>query len=386
MQRRKFIKIAGSTAVILSAIGAAGYGWVNTRRPDKALAPWEKAGKSEYYTDPRIQALSYAILAPNPHNRQPWLVDLKTPNRIVLYCDLERLLPQTDPNNRQILIGHGCFLELLDLAARELGFDVKITAFPEGFSDKNLDQRPVAVIDLMSNLAATKDPLFHQIGKRRTNKESYDTTRPVEPSKVASICEAVTQGIITGYTLDHIALSRLKDLTWRAHIVEFTTQRTWNETVNLMRIGKDEINASPDGIDLGGPFLEGLNLIGQISREQMADRNSTAFKQGLDVYKEKINSSMGFVWMTTTTNTRLDQLNAGRAWARMNLQATKLGVAVNPHSQALQEFPEMSELFVDLHNELKIISPNRLQMFARIGYGPLIDPSPRWHVETKILP
>lgn len=92
MNRRKFIKIAGSSAIILAAAGMGGYGWVSTRQPEEALAPWQRAG-SAAYRDPRMRALSYAILAPNPHNMQPWLVDLRTPDRIVLYCDLDRLLP-----------------------------------------------------------------------------------------------------------------------------------------------------------------------------------------------------------------------------------------------------------------------------------------------------
>lgn len=44
---------------------------------------------------------------------------------------------------------------------------------------------------------------------------------------------------------------------------------------------------------------------------------------------------MGFVWTTTATNTRLDQLAAGAAWVRMQLTAGQLGVASHPLSQAL---------------------------------------------------
>jgi len=35
-----------------------------TRRPNAALKPWQVA--SQTFADPRLQALSYAILAPNP--------------------------------------------------------------------------------------------------------------------------------------------------------------------------------------------------------------------------------------------------------------------------------------------------------------------------------
>ena len=97
--RRKFMKIAGSSAVIL-ATGAGTY--AATRTPKDAVAPWQQAGLG---ATPMITALSYAILAPNPHNRQPWLVGLKSDVEAVLTCDADRRLPVTDPFDRQITIG-----------------------------------------------------------------------------------------------------------------------------------------------------------------------------------------------------------------------------------------------------------------------------------------
>ena len=69
MNRRDFLKITGG-GVILSALSISGF--VGTRTPQKALAPWDKAGN---YSDFRLRALSYAILSPNPHNRQPWEIE-----------------------------------------------------------------------------------------------------------------------------------------------------------------------------------------------------------------------------------------------------------------------------------------------------------------------
>jgi len=41
--------------------------------------------------------LSYAILAPHSHNLQSWLVDLRQPDEITLYCDLGRLFRKPTP-------------------------------------------------------------------------------------------------------------------------------------------------------------------------------------------------------------------------------------------------------------------------------------------------
>ena len=139
LTRRQTLAVIGGGVIL--AGGAAGAHV--SRAPNDALAPWKNAGT---YSDPRKSALSWAILAPNPHNRQPWMVDLSKPEEVSLYVDTTRLLPHTDPFSRQITIGLGCFLEVLRMAALEDGFAAEISPFPEGFDDGELDARPVARI------------------------------------------------------------------------------------------------------------------------------------------------------------------------------------------------------------------------------------------------
>ena len=83
-------------------------------------------------TDIRWIVLSYAILAANMHNTQPWIVDLTGPGGLDLYVDQQRLLPETDPPARQIYISQGTFLENLKLAAQQYGYRTNIIYFPKG--------------------------------------------------------------------------------------------------------------------------------------------------------------------------------------------------------------------------------------------------------------
>nr|QQZ50530.1 hypothetical protein JKL49_02950 [Phenylobacterium glaciei] len=117
-----------------------------TSATDPAAA-WRAPGLGE--RDPRRFALAHAILAPNPHNRQPWLVDLVGADEIVFYADTARLLPFTDPPNRQITLGCGAFLELLSQAAAEAGHRAEIALWPEGEPQPTLDARPVARVRLV---------------------------------------------------------------------------------------------------------------------------------------------------------------------------------------------------------------------------------------------
>lgn len=380
--RRRFMKIVGSSALIVA--GGAG-GFALTRTPEKAIAPWSRAGGAEY-DDPRIKALSYAILSPNPHNRQPWQVDLSEANVATLYCDLDRLLPETDPFERQILIGLGCFLDMLRMAAAQDGRNIDITPFPDGTPDLHLDTRAVARIQFGSPGSATPDPLFAHVLERRSLKEPYDTLRSVAVSDLQAVAAVVPPSVSVSFEADPTFRDELRDLTWRAHLVEMETDRTAMESVHLMRIGKAEINANPDGIDIGGTaFLDTLALTGVLSRESIADRNGAGYKQGIEMYDAIIHSAMAHLWLHTAGNSRIDQLNAGAAWLRVNMKATELGLGIHPLSQSLQEYVEMEPLYAEVHEKLLENPGGRIQMLGRLGYGPTVGPGPRWPVETRIL-
>ena len=379
MKRRKFLKIAGSTAVI---VAAGGVGFATTRTPTQALKPWEDAGT--YYSDPMRRALSYAILAPNPHNRQPWVVDLKSDTEAVLNCDLDRLLPATDPFSRQIVIGLGCFLELFSIAAAEQGYLADIQYFPEGEEQDRLDTRPIAYLKLTKQAELVPDPLFAQTMNRHTNRNPYDTARPLSNTIAERLLKAAKGSVQTGVAFDGKMLLDLRTLTRDAMIDEIKTPEAYQESVDLMRIGRKEIEANPDGISLGGAFLETLSIAGVLTRDNLANTASSSFQIGLDMVTEAAMSSMGFVWITTPSNARSAQIEAGRAYMRIALQVAADGLVMQPMSQALQEYAAMEPYFDSVHNKLTNNSGERVQMLARLGYAADVGPAPRWPLETRM--
>lgn len=380
MNRRGFLSIVGG-GVVLAATGAAG-GFLMTREPMKALMPWKRAGVQ--YKEPRLFALSYAILAPNPHNRQPWKVDLSEENAVTLFVDTDRLLPYTDPFSRQITIGLGCFLEVLRMAAAENGYKATAQHFPSGFDNEKLDGRPVAKIVFEKDADVKKDPLFSYVLQRESLKTPYDIGRKISDQVTDQLVSVVQDGVISQATNKTEVIEELRMLTHEAMKVEMQTHRTYKESVDLFRIGKSEVEANPDGIDLTSPLLDSLALLGLFTREQALDMNSPSYKQGLERTLAPFHTSMGFVWLVTRENTRIDQLNAGRDWVRVNLAATGMGVGTQPVSQALQEYEEMSELYKKVH---KLLAPEggTIQMLGRLGYAEKTGPSPRWSLENKII-
>ncbi|MDH3742245.1 MAG: twin-arginine translocation pathway signal protein [Hyphomicrobiales bacterium] len=379
MNRRKFLMLAGGGVVLAAGVGL---GAVVTRTPHSALKPWADAGS--LYKEPRKRALSYAILAPNPHNRQPWLVDLSKQDQVILTADTKRLLPHTDPFNRQITIGLGCFLEVMRMAAAEDGYRVDFDLFPEGESADALDARPIAIASFAKDAGVEPDPLFAHILQRRSLKEPYDLARQVPDGALAAIVAAAANGPTAGGSNSPESVERLRRLTHKALAVEIDTPRTYKESVDLFRIGKTEIEANPDGIDFSGPMFETLNLFGLMTREGSLDTTSSMYKQGRAAVLEATDTAMAHLWLVSPGNTRSDQINAGRDWVRINLAATGEGIGIQPLSQALQEYTEMKPHYDQIHKQLAP-GGGTVQMLARLGYAAPVAPSPRWSLETKIV-
>jgi hypothetical protein len=330
-----------------------------------------------------MRALSWALLAPSPHNQQPWLADLSEDGVVTLHADPGRLLPHTDPFSRQITIGMGGFLEILRMAAAEDGYRVDLTLFPEGEDPLALDDRPIARAVFTADPGVAKDPLFAQVPHRRSLKEPYDTARPVPADALAALKAAATATSVDA-TADPARVQEMRDISTEAFVIEFATPRTLKESVDLFRIGAREVDANPDGLEFTGPMFETLRLAGLFTREDSLDPNGFSMRSGLDAITQNMQTAMAHLWQVTPTNTRTDQIRAGQDWVRINLKATELGIGVQPLSQALQEFPEMAPLYARVH-EMLAPGGGTVQMWTRLGYGPTVGPSPRWPLDAKIV-
>ena len=387
MQRRSFIRLAGGGMLAATLAGCS------SALPPEALAAWSGPPPDE--TDARRWALAHALLAPSSHNRQPWLVDLREANAITLHVDRERLLPETDPWFRQIVVSQGTFLELLVMALKERGLSPEVQLFPKGeFAPRALDDRPVARLHWNPSAPApARDPLFAQIRRRRTAKVPFDTTRPVDPALLAALDAAwpadAPAGQRTGQTTDAARVAVLRRLCIDAARIEVGTARTALESAQLMRIGPAEITQHRDGISVNGLLPRAATALGLFDRTAAPAPGSRAFDQVMKRFEEHGGTAMGFVWITTEPTAsagRSAEVWAGRAYVRQQLQAIQLGLQMHPMSQAPQEFAEMRPQYQRLHELLtgRADGAATVQMFSRIGHSAPVEPSPRRPLDSLL--
>ncbi len=384
MDRRRFIRVAGGGVIMATGLAAAG---CSPAMPPQAIAAWQGPGQE---ADLRRWVLGHAILAPHSHNLQSWLVDLSVPDQIVLRVDPTRLLPETDPTSRQIMMSHGTFLELLDLAARERGHRAEITLFPEGaFGPDEIDTRPVALIKLVADAGVAKDPLFAQILLRHTNRNAYDLARPVPAQAWQSMADAVKPNPLRFGFVDAGsagALQQHRAIAAEAWRIELVTPRTIMESYKVLRVGPDEIAKHRDGISLMDPMVVWMDRFGLFDRSRAPGPEDIATTSQIEDFGKKLASTPGFLWMVTDGNDRVTQVNAGRAYARVQLAATAQGVAMQPLQQALQEYPEQAGLHADIRRLLDAQAPAQtVQMWARVGFAEPVDPAPRRGLDAQIV-
>ncbi len=380
MERRNFLKAAGASGIVILDSCAS-------KTPEPGWQPSaHEAG------DIRLRVLQYAVLAPNSHNAQPWLVELAPDGTMNLYVDRTRLLPASDPPARQIHISHGSFLELLRISASQFGYRAEIKLFPEGqYANNVVEPRPVAAIAIQPDPSAARDPLFALILERHTNKRLFDIKRSLSPRQLAELQTAPGTAHAQWRIVDSDPQrSAVADICRQAMVIEIASPLRDLETAGWFRFSDRELQAKRDGFGVAQNGAEGIKKwIAEtfvLSRPKAADPNGAFAESAVTQTAEQASSAPAFAALVTKTNTRLDQVLTGRAYARVQLTATSLGLKMQPFSQVLQEYPEMAELQLRMKQTLNVPPDQTVQMLFRLGHAKPNPHTPRRDVSSLIAP
>jgi len=308
-------------------------------------------------------ALYMAIRAPSVHNSQPWRWRVG-PHSLHLYTDLERHLPNTDPDRRDLMLSCGAALNHCVIALAALGWQSKIHRFPNPS-----DVQHLASIELQRRTPAELDvSLAAAIPRRRTDRR-YFRSWPVPPGDIAVMAARAARA--------GVKVLRVEDVTGLKGIVAQAARKHTNDSEYLGEL------AAWSGRHAAFAGVPARSTPAPDPRAEMPGRQfaGTALAQPPETTAADDNAEV--LALGTRDDDELARLRAGEATSLVLLTATALGLASCPITEPLEIAETRESVRADIfdHNEFP-------QMLLRVGWAPVnADPlpsTPRWPLPNTV--
>ena len=120
----------GAMTVLVAGVGVGSYRVYSNGVLDSGDgAPYDPWSQWQEDAGP-LGMVAAAILAANPHNSQSWMFSV-TATSVDVFADLGRRTGALDPFGREQMIGLGCAVENLVLAAGARGYTATVALMPE---------------------------------------------------------------------------------------------------------------------------------------------------------------------------------------------------------------------------------------------------------------
>ncbi|MFJ1981063.1 Acg family FMN-binding oxidoreductase [Streptomyces albogriseolus] len=303
-----------------------------------------------------------ATLAPSMHNAQPWRFRFLTGERLLLlYADLERAMPRSDPGDRALHIGCGAALLNMRVAAAHAGLAPDVRLLPEP-----QDPLLLAAVRLTEQTGRGRDDelarLHAATRQRHTSRHPFaekDLPEDVRTTlRDAAARESATL-LFPGAWHAETVLDLIRDAESR----DVMDADAREDLIRWTRLGP-EAETAVDGVPeyaFGPRKRDGRAPVRDFAgRRPVADRGTTTFEY-----------TPHLALLSTSGDGPADWLRAGQALERVLLEATLALLATSLTSHAL-ETPELRLLVRDPAS-----GTGQVQMVLRIGYGPRGPATPR---------
>lgn len=343
----------------------------------------------ESWETPILKAIQAGLAAPSPHNTQPWKFKLLNNSEAHLYVDPERLLIATDPPARQIMIGQGTFLNMSRIGSSLVGIHVHWELFPGGQNaDVIAGKIPVAKIIARNVESVNPDQLAGSIPGRMTDRTPYTSEKIPD-----EICEKLRKGAGAYHSrlelIDDERIGHVGNFIKDAYEIETLNYSRHEESRKWFRYNDEEIYTRRDGISLRGVGLTGVKLwiAGTffLSPGEESWHSEENKKYGIKSFAGAVDSTTLFALLITEQNTMKDWLLTGMDYLHLQLYTTALGLRIQPVSQVLQEYDEMSEVRGKFEQFMKLKGSEKIQMLLRVGRGDSSFHSPRRPLEKLLV-
>jgi hypothetical protein len=388
MSRLGFLRLAG---LGLGTVAVAGAGALGYRAYDQgvleagegpAYAPWASWDEGE-----GLRALlGAAILAPSPHNAQPWLFRLGSAH-VDLLADRSRSTGAVDPFGRELVVGLGAALENLVLAAEASGFAPSVTLLPAGAGSAH-----AARVELFRSIPRRSE-LHAAIPHRHTNRYAYVEGKTV-PAAALGAMSALADPTVPEARL--VWFTGAKD---RARIGELIVAATEAMVADpgqsasdyaWFRQDWDELQRRRDGITVDAAGLPDLTTsLAKLLPPQSREATGESWLRSTRDRHVKTAAGYGVVAVRDPGDGR-QRLEGGRLLERVHLWTAAHGLALHHMNQLTERADREAQLGLEPHfgDALRELMPSGWEALAtfRIGWPTRAGgKSPRRPVEAVIL-
>lgn len=324
--------------------------------------------------DIRIELIDQAKWAMSAHNVQPWdiVLDDSDSLKLAVHLPTSRLLPETDPYSRQLMLSVGGFLSLLEDFAAVRGYQTEVELFPDGklpVNDIGADfKSPLAVV-VFEEVPFTSAPEYLDAIASATPKADLQPVilKPSLERSLLALNRSVE--IDLRFIHDPPVLARIKPILKDSFRLEMTHAPTLDESYDLTRRNNRQIETDSWGLSYRSSFRGGSLGFIQLFETLFPMKRETWGETGADNYDVEIDRAASFITITTDGNTRRHQIEAGKVFERVWRKLIHEGYAVLPASQPIQEYSAMAELYNLIHESLADTGET-IQMVAAIGIPP----------------
>lgn len=352
MNRKKFVGIAITGSIVF--IGGSSYLWSDKKnfvRDDSTTSTFNKI-----VLHPEEREILYlASLAPSGHNTQPWFIKYIKPYHWIVCNDQEKWLPAVDPTQRETILSIGAFIQNLEYAASNAGYNCQFDLLATTNQDED-------VVEIQLTKSGST-PVFdiHKIKKRRTVRSDY-SNELLKLEDVNYLFNEETDffEFIPNGSKEY---EYLNDQTIAANRIQSYCDAAEKELSEWMRFSSYDAQKYRDGLTTASMEIDGVP--GWIVRN-LYDKESVMKKsfreKNIDKVIEQVSQSAGWLVITSKDYSVAALLETGKRLQRLFLKVREKGIAIHPMTQILEEHSTNQ-----LVNKSIGIS-NNIQFILRMGY------------------
>lgn len=285
--------------------------------------------------------LHHASLAPSGHNCQPWRIRICRHHEWVIEADPARRLPCVDPDNRELLLSLGAFLENLSITAATLGLHAEIEILAR-------DRQELEVARVVLQEGPPRDYRLQILGKRRTVKNGQ-LPRVIGASDL-TLLMATGEGQTMYASRGSKQAASIEEMAVEAFRLQARREDAQQEFVRWLRLDYAEVMRHRDGITTDSMGLRGIAGWYVATFLSPVDFLTDKMRQkGIDATATMAREGGGWLLLTSRNQTPTELLACGRRFQRLALAACELGIAIHPMSQILEEniAPSLYEVLGD---------------------------------------